>query len=142
MAAIITNKGDLYYDVREQETFKGMAMVRLIQNAVKTFKKPLFLLWDNASIHKSEPIKLFLEQQTIDKKKLNIHLGFIPPYSPELNPIEQLWAYMKSVLLKNLFCKTVKELKSKVIQALETIKNDKNLIISFFKNPKCNYILN
>lgn len=31
----------------------------------------------------------------------NITLLFVPPYSPELNPIERLWAYMKSHYLSN-----------------------------------------
>ena len=31
----------------------------------------------------------------------NITLLFLPPYSPELNPIERLWAYMKSHYLSN-----------------------------------------
>lgn len=31
----------------------------------------------------------------------NITLLHLPPYSPELNPIERLWAYMKSHYLSN-----------------------------------------
>lgn len=31
----------------------------------------------------------------------NISLFFLPPYSPELNPIERLWAYIKSHYLSN-----------------------------------------
>ena len=31
----------------------------------------------------------------------NISLLFLPPYSPELNPVERLWAYLKSHYLSN-----------------------------------------
>ena len=31
----------------------------------------------------------------------NISLLLLPPYSPELNPIERLWAYLKSHYLSN-----------------------------------------
>lgn len=31
----------------------------------------------------------------------NVTLLFLPPYSPELNPVERLWAYMKSHHLSN-----------------------------------------
>ena len=31
----------------------------------------------------------------------NISLLYLPPYSPELNPIERLWAYLKSHYLSN-----------------------------------------
>ena len=55
-----------------------------------------------------------------------ILLAPVPPYSPELNPAAQVWNYMKNVLLGNICCKTVKELKNKVIEAFETIKKTEN----------------
>ena len=44
---------------------------------------------DNASFHKSEQTKLLIE-------KTNCKLLFLPPYSPDLNPIEKLWANIKA----------------------------------------------
>ena len=142
VSAIITIDGNLFYDVRMNESFKSMATVRLLKNASKAFKNRLFLLWDNATIHKSQIIKDFLQQQQDDKTKYDVYVGFIPTYSPELNPIEQLWGYIKNVLLKNIFCKTVKELKEKVTQALETVKKNKKIITNFFRHKDCMYILN
>ncbi|OFV68425.1 MAG: transposase (ISH16) [Candidatus Syntrophoarchaeum caldarius] len=43
-------------------------------------------------------------------RKLNIILIFLPPYSPDLNPIEQIWRIIKRVL-SPLFIKTLDELK-------------------------------
>ena len=31
----------------------------------------------------------------------NISLLYLPPYSPELNPVERLWAYLRSHYLSN-----------------------------------------
>ncbi len=45
-------------------------------------KITLFLVMDNAIWHKS---------QTLNIPK-NIEFTFIPPYTPEMNPIEQVWA--------------------------------------------------
>jgi putative transposase len=142
VSAIITLDGNLFYDVRINETFKSMATVRLLKNAAKSFKNRLLLLWDNAAIHKSQTIKDFLQQQQDTKTKYDVYLGFIPPYSPEFNPVEQLWSYIKNVLLKNIFCKTIKELKDRVIDALESVKKNKNIITSFFRHKHCAYILN
>lgn len=44
---------------------------------------------DNASIHKSKKVKSFL------KKNLNIRLFYLPAYSPEYNPIEMFWKWLK-----------------------------------------------
>jgi len=47
------------------------------------------VIMDNASFHKSE-----LTEQLIKDK--GCRLLFLPPYSPELNPIEKIWAVLKS----------------------------------------------
>jgi len=46
------------------------------------------LVLDNASWHRSKKAVKYAE-------KLGIVLYFLPPYSPELNPIEQLWKWIK-----------------------------------------------
>ena len=46
---------------------------------------------DNAKIHKATDVEIACEI-------LNIELLFLPTYSPELNPIEDLWRIIKSVV--------------------------------------------
>ena len=43
---------------------------------------------DNAAFHKSEKTKQLIES-------VGCKLIFLPPYSPDLNPIEKFWANMK-----------------------------------------------
>ena len=53
------------------------------------------IIVDNASVHKSKELKeLFRLHDVI--------LEFLPPYSPELNPIEKLWGLLKRTL-RNYF---------------------------------------
>ncbi len=47
------------------------------------------LILDNASFHKSADSKKLIEQA-------GCKLMFLPPYSPDLNPIEKFWANMKT----------------------------------------------
>lgn len=127
-AVAISSEGDLFYEVREC-TFNSPAMVRFVKNVRRAWRKKLLLIWDGASTHTSDVVKKWLSTQT---ETPEVWLSRIPPYSPELNPAEQVWNYMKNVLLKNICCKTVKELKIKVIEAFEVIKKDKALIQTFF----------
>ena len=50
---------------------------------------------DNAAFHKSEHTKILIE--TADCELL-----FLPPYSPDLNPIEKFWANLKAKIKKLL----------------------------------------
>lgn len=52
-----------------------------------------FIVLDNASYHKNLNIDEILE-------KKSIQLIYLPPYSPELNPIEKIWASTKKRLRK------------------------------------------
>lgn len=56
------------------------------------------LILDNASFHRSEKSKQLVEA-------VGCKLMFLPPYSPDLNPIEKCWAHIKA---------KVRELLSKV----------------------------
>jgi transposase len=51
--------------------------------------KEIAIILDNASIHKSKKVKEYLERHP------NIHLFYLPPYSPEYNPVELFWKWIK-----------------------------------------------
>jgi transposase len=51
-------------------------------------KKGQFVIMDNATIHKSEKTQKLIESA-------GCKLLFLPPYSPDLNPIEHFWAKFK-----------------------------------------------
>nr|WP_161499055.1 IS630 family transposase [Legionella pneumophila] len=51
------------------------------------------LIMDNATFHKSEKTKQLIEQA-------QCKLIFLPPYSPDLNPIEKFWANLKNKIKK------------------------------------------
>ena len=52
----------------------------------------VIVIWDNASIHKGERIR------DICRRFPRLHLELLPPYAPQLNPDEAVWAYAKGRL--------------------------------------------
>ena len=51
--------------------------------------KKLMIILDNSSIHKSKKVRAFVTKHDW------LELFFLPPYSPEYNPIERFWLWLK-----------------------------------------------
>lgn len=69
----------------------------------------IVLVLDNARIHHAKLIQPFLNEN-----RERLQLVFLPPYSPNLNPIEGLWRWMKSEVINNVFFSSVKEIRKAV----------------------------
>ena len=65
------------------------------EQLLPSLEKGTVIVMDNASFHSKK--RLFRAAQNAGCKLL-----FLPPYSPELNPIEKFWAWLKRFLCKIL----------------------------------------
>ena len=74
------------------------------------------IILDNSSVHKSKLVADVLAE-------LKINVLFLPPYSPDFNPIELLWAFIKSILRK-LKARSREALVNAANYALSQIKQD------------------
>lgn len=63
------------------------------EHLVKELKAGQIVVLDNASYHKRVGIKKAVEEAGCE-------LLFLPTYSPDLNPIEQVWSQMKRLIKK------------------------------------------
>jgi len=77
---------------------------------VEQITKDTIVVVDNAPTHTS---KKFKEQMNIWKEK-GLLIFFLPPYSPQLNPIEQLWKFMKYYWIEFDAYKSVEKMKNYV----------------------------
>ena len=73
--------------------FNGSCTTELFNNwveqfSIKELKAGQCVIMDNASFHKSSRTKELIES-------VGCRIIFLPPYSPDLNPIEKFWANMK-----------------------------------------------
>jgi transposase len=85
------------------------------------------LVLDGASWHKSSDLRI----------PDNIKIIFLPPYSPELNPVERLWNYLKSNTIKNRIYSSLHTLESTVCRFLRNL--DPKIIMSVCS---CDYMSN
>jgi len=99
------------------DTFSGKIVAkRADKGNARTFKsflqkiihewigKKIWLVLDNVRYHHANMLKPFLEN---NKDKLE--LIFLPPYSPDLNPMERVWWYMRKKITHNRAIEALKE---------------------------------
>lgn len=65
-------------------------------------KEKIYLICDNAGYNKSKKVKEYLTTSKIE-------LIFLPPYSPNLNPIERLWKFMHKIVTNNKYYASFEE---------------------------------
>lgn len=135
LASAISPKGELIYVIRNRP-FDAEAIIEFLKLLLQIMPGKLIIIWDNASIHNCKATRAFLNQLQGTPQQDRLWLVQQPKYSPELNADEQVWNYLKYFKLKNTFYFNVKELKNKVIKAMDELKDECHIIQNFFHHPK------
>jgi transposase len=94
--AVNVNDGRLV--TQFEEKFDALTFESFLKNLLRHRKKgkKIILILDNAKYHHAKLLKPLLR-----KNKRNLQLEFLPPYSPELNPIERVWKLTRKLCTHN-----------------------------------------
>ena len=87
--------------------------------------KAIVIITDNFASHRS---KLVREKA----KELDIYLVYLPPYSPDLNPIEYIWRMIKRGL-SLIFVKSLDELKKAISEGWSVFSKQLSYAIGWIK---------
>ncbi len=94
----LTTEHKFYYDFYcAQNSMTFMHFLRELFKKISRKKKYVLIL-DNAGFHKTQCVKKLLEEYSS-----RISVEYIPPYSPELNPIETCWKVTKNNVTKSQY---------------------------------------
>jgi len=85
----------------------------------------IILIMDQAGWHKSKDLII----------PPNIKFIYLPPYSPELNPVERLWKYLKNNYIHNHLFASLKDMIDHLIKGIEIL--DENKIMNLCS---CHYL--
>lgn len=77
--------------------------------------------------YENEEIVVIMDQAGWHKAKDlvvpdNIDIIYLPPYSPELNPIERLWKYMKTNYIHNRVFESLKQMMALMVDVFAGLK--------------------
>lgn len=123
----ISHRGKLYTWI-QKKGFRKEHIRRFLQHLLQHIEGKILLVWDNLSAHKSKLVQAFIAEQ--DRLE-GLHL---PPYAPDLNPVEWLWSYIKTVDLANLCCYDLPELRLAIRHSFERLRHRPHLLLAFIQH--------
>jgi transposase len=123
----ITPTGRISVLVR-QESLNGMHSIEFLRHLIRYFGHRLLVIWDGSPIHRRAAVKEFLATPV----GCGVRVEHLPPYAPDLNPLEATWQHLKHVELRNVTCLDLEELHLELHLAVGRLRNKRHLIRSFF----------
>lgn len=102
-------------------------VVEFLDALKRQVRGPLLVIWDRLPAHRSALVRRYVEAS-----RGRIAVEFLPPYAPELNPVEYLWGYWKQHELANVCPKEFWQLGAVARMALKHIKRKRKRLIGAF----------
>lgn len=102
--------------IQEDVTLNAESTISFFQKIEKAYltKKKIHVFCDNAPYYRSKIVQEYL-------KTSKIILHHLPPYSPNLNPIERLWKWMKERVIYNSYYEHFEDFKKAIFGFFEVL---------------------
>lgn len=123
--------------VQEDKTLNAASTINFFRKIEEAYpnKTSIHVFCDNAGYYRNKTVGGYLRTS-------RIRLHFLPPYSPNLNPIERLWKWMKERVIYNTYYSGFEEFRMAVIgffALLPTLAKDSELGQSFRSRIRDNF---
>jgi len=119
--AVRLRDGKLLY-AREEDKFEAQscwAFLKQLRHKSLRANRRVVVILDNAKYHHALLHKAWREEVLP-----SFELHFLPPYSPELNPIERVWKLTRRLCLHNIYFPALDEVLHAVEQQFDSWSND------------------
>lgn len=109
----------------EKPGFREHEFAKLLDAAHRALDAPIVLVWDNLNAHKSKLMRELISARSW------LLVYQLPPYAPELNPVEGAWSLLKR-RIANTFIEGIDHLLALVREHLSHIQTRTDLINGIF----------
>ena len=116
----------LYFSTLINESFDNVAVGWFVRQLLRHMRGQVIVLWDRGPIHRGPEVR------KLAQKFPRLTLEQLPPYAPELNPVEQIWRHLKWSRLCNLAPRDSRHLENLIFQELHMIRHDGQRLRTFF----------
>lgn len=120
----------LYFATETDRYISNEEVADFLRHLLRHLRGRVVVVWDGGPNHKGEPIRAVL------RRYRRLHVERLPAYSPELNPVEFLWSYLKYGQLANFVPQGVNHLDDVVIEHLIDSKFQPGLLRQLWKGSE------
>lgn len=110
---------------------RAKQLIHFLGQLRRQIKGKLLLVWDNLPAHRSRAVRRWLGQQ-----RGAIWAEHLPAYAPELNPVEYVWSYWKTHVLRNFCPRNEWELHAAARSGLRRVQRKQTLMAAFWKQAE------
>ena len=127
MIAAVSGEGQMRY-MTIKGRFNADVFIQFLKQIVNSHDCPVLIVTDGHSAHKAKKVMKFLKGE---ERLLDIQL--LPPYSPELNPVELVWSVLKGGRIGRMALKTKRQFLQAVSSGLKSLQRQKKKVLGFFR---------
>jgi hypothetical protein len=133
LISTVTNQGKVRFMIYKDK-MNSQTLIRFMKRLIKDSDQKVFLILDNLRVHHSHMVKDWLKDH-----KTEIEIFFLPSYSPELNPDEDLNCDLTIGVHSKVPARTKEQLAKKTLSHLRKLQKMPGRVKNYFKHPKISY---
>jgi len=120
----------LYLTLHPKINIRGPQVLHFLRHLHRHQRGAAVLLWDHAKPHTHREVRAWLTRRP------QWHVEWFPPYAPELNPVDQGWAYLKYGRLANFAPDTLRAIQHEVTREGRRVNRHPDVMKSFFRHSR------
>jgi hypothetical protein len=117
----------LCFQTLPNDYFDNQYSALFLEALIQELGEQVIVVWDSGPMHKGGPIRQVLECWSDQ-----LSLEPLPAHAPQLNPVEQVWTWLKYSRLCNFAPQDAAHLNAQVIAELRRVAQDQQLLKSLF----------
>lgn len=127
VSSAISPAGRMLFRI-EKKNVNSETFIDFLRQIMRSHRwRKVIIITDNSPSHTAKAVKEFIEQ---NNNKIAVY--YLPTYSPDLNPDEEVWKYLKNVKLKAHQARNKEEFRPLVLSKMRSIQRKPEVIMSFF----------
>jgi transposase len=120
----------LHWSTRADGYFGAAEVVSFLRCVLGSLPGKVVVVWDGGANHKGPLVRRFLARN----KRLTLER--LPAYAPELNPVEQVWGWLKFGQLANFVPDGLAQLDREINRRLKRLRDNRDLLRSLWEGSE------